>query len=193
MFNRPYRTEILTARGRSVAVRFSYDAPDVVPRGARFERTVTLDADAPRVVVDERVTFARGPGSAQQRAVVLSALAVPGPAVPQPLDRLAAPTETASAAGPPPAAAAQALELDPREGVAAWNASSVIAVMWNAGAVAQATWTPYRSNGTLTLVAASGTLRTTYAVAPARTADDAATFARTEREWIAAHPIPSSR
>jgi hypothetical protein len=196
MFNRPYRTEILVARGRTVSVRFSYDAPDVVPHGARFERTVSLAADAPRLVVDERVTFAPGRDADRQRGVTLSALAIPPPSIPQPVDRLAAPAAT----GPSPAPAAAtpgatpvSLELDPREGVATWNAPAAIAVMWAAGSVTEATWTPYRSNGTLTLVAASGTLRTTYAVAPAHTADEAAAFARAEREWIAANPIPSGR
>jgi amino acid transporter len=162
-FNRPYRVEILTARGRAARVRFTYDAPDVVPNGARFERTVQLDADAPRLVVDERITVAAGPGADAQRGLTRSALALPH----------------------------GLLELDPQRGAAGWTGSAAVAVSWNAGTVGQATWTPYRSNGTLTLEAAGEALRTSYALAPARTADEALTFARAERDWIAANPSPS--
>jgi hypothetical protein len=163
-FNRPYRTEILTARGAAAVVRFTYEAPDIVPRGARFEKTVTLEADAPRLVVDERVVFTAGRGVDLQRAVSYAALALPEQG--------------------------GTLETNPRAGAAGWNAASAtaIAVSWNPGAVERATWTPYRSTGTLMLVAAPGTVRTSYAVAPARSADEAVAFARAEREWIAANP-----
>lgn len=72
-FNRPYRTAILSASGKTAAVRFTYDAPDIAG-GMHVEKTVRLDADAQRLVVDERVTYQdRDP---EQRSVTLSALAV---------------------------------------------------------------------------------------------------------------------
>lgn len=176
-FNRAYKAEIL-ASGLRAVVRFSYDAPDVLPRGARFVKTVSLEPGAPRIVVDEAVTFAPGTGADRQRAVSYAALAVPPPAVPQPVER--------AGAAPPDAAPADGatLELDAPDGVAAWTASAVVTVLWIAGAVEHARWTPYRTNGTLTLVAAAGKLRTTYGIAPARTPGEALTFAQAERDWL---------
>ena len=79
-FNRPYRVEVLESGARAVA-RFTYDAPDVVPRGATFERTVTLEPDTSTFAVDQRVTFpgADGAPGAGQRAISLSSLAVGDP------------------------------------------------------------------------------------------------------------------
>jgi len=60
-FNRPYHVVILATGGEVARVRLSYDAPDVIPHGARFEKTIALAAGAARLVVDERVTIAAGP------------------------------------------------------------------------------------------------------------------------------------
>ena len=75
MFNRPYRAETLESGQRAV-VRFTYDAPDVVPAGARFERTVTLEADSRSFKMDERVTFKGDAARIGQRAVSVTSLAV---------------------------------------------------------------------------------------------------------------------
>ena len=187
-FNRPYHVTILAGSGPVAAVRLSYDAPDVVPHGAHIEKTVALAAGTARLVVDERVTFSGGPEAEDQRPVSLAALALVPPARPAPLERLGAPTEGSS-----PGPAAGPLDLEPENGVVAWTGSAAFVVGWNPGTVARATWTPYRSNGTLTLVASGADLRTTYAVAPARTVDEAVAFARAEREWLAANPTPSWR
>jgi len=72
-FNRPYRTDIISAAGAEAVVRFHYDAPDLAG-GAHFEKTVRLAADSTRLVVDERVSF-DGTEPAQ-RAVTLAALDV---------------------------------------------------------------------------------------------------------------------
>ncbi len=77
-FNRPYRADIITARGAEAAVRFRYAAPDL-GGGATIEKTVRLAANAARLVVDERVTFTGT--EAAQRAVTSSALAVPEDAI----------------------------------------------------------------------------------------------------------------
>jgi hypothetical protein len=157
-YNRPYRTDIISSGGTEAAVRFRYDAPDIAG-GAHFEKIVRLAADATRLVVDERVTF--DGGSANQRAVTLSALAVPASA-----------TVATSPA------------------FLAWDAKHAISVAWAPDAVDGATWTRYGSNGTLTLVAAAGgRVRTTYAVARASSLTAAQTFAERESAWLTANPI----
>jgi fructoselysine transporter len=70
----------------------------------------------------------------------------------------------------------------------AWDAHHAISVAWGTGTLDRATWTPYGSNGTLTLVAAGSSLRTTYALARAPNLGAAQTFAERERAWLAAHP-----
>ena len=159
MFNRPYRTEILDARGAVARVRFSYDAPDVLPHGARFEKTLMLAADGARLVVDETVTFP-GDAGATQRALRYDALAV--------------------APGTP-------FVTDPS--FVAWNDGLAISVAWTPAGTERATWTAYGSNGTLERVLAPGIQRTTYALGVARTRDEALAFARAERDWLTAHPL----
>jgi len=75
MFNRPYRAEILET-GKRAIVRFSYDAPDVVPAGAHFERTVTLEPDVRYFTVDERAVFGGDLAAVPQQAVSVTSLAV---------------------------------------------------------------------------------------------------------------------
>jgi amino acid transporter len=70
----------------------------------------------------------------------------------------------------------------------AWGPRRTIVVSWTPAAVAQATWTRYGSNGTLSLVVSTRTLRTTYALACALTLPAAQDFAASERRWLAEHP-----
>jgi amino acid transporter len=70
----------------------------------------------------------------------------------------------------------------------AWDPRHTFVVSWSPAAVTQATWTRYGSNGTLALVASSGTLRTTYALAGALTRPAAQDFADAEQRWLAEHP-----
>ena len=79
MFNRPYDACTFES-ARGAGAYFTYDAPDVVPSGARFERVLTLAAAADRLVADER--FTPGAGGESQRLVSLSALAIAWPGVP---------------------------------------------------------------------------------------------------------------
>jgi hypothetical protein len=65
-----------------------------------------------------------------------------------------------------------------------------LAISWAPNAVANAAWTRYGSNGTLTLTAASQTLRTTYAISVKPGSDAIAAFAQEERDWLAANPNP---
>ena len=65
-----------------------------------------------------------------------------------------------------------------------------LAITWDPGAVDRATWTRYGSNGTLTLVAASKSLRTTFALSMQTGAEARREFAQGERDWLAANPNP---
>ena len=65
-----------------------------------------------------------------------------------------------------------------------------LAITWDPKALANATWTRYGSNGTLTLVAAAQTLRTTYALSARPAPAAIAAFAQGERDWLAANPNP---
>ena len=76
MFNRPYATTV-DASGPSARASVRYDAPDVLPNGMMFERTIALEPDARAFEVDERATFASGSARLDaQRAVSVSSLSV---------------------------------------------------------------------------------------------------------------------
>jgi len=77
MFNRPYDVTLSPGDGPGPATAtFSYDAPDIVPNGARFERRVSLAANARAFDVTETADF-HGPGdTAAQRAVSVTSLSV---------------------------------------------------------------------------------------------------------------------
>ena len=68
MFNRPYTVSAKTTNSFTL----SYDAPDVVPNGAHFERTVSMRKNENRVVVDQGVRFAPGPDAGKQRGITYS-------------------------------------------------------------------------------------------------------------------------
>ena len=75
----------------------------------------------------------------------------------------------------------------------AWDAHHAISVAWASGSIDGATWTAYGSNGTLTLTAAGGSLRTTYGIARAPSLLVARAFAEGERAWLAANPTRGPR
>ena len=75
MFNRQYLAQTLESGPRAV-VRFEYDALDVLPSGAHFERIVTLEPGARSFDVDERVAFNGAAAKIRQRAVSVASLAV---------------------------------------------------------------------------------------------------------------------
>ncbi len=83
MFNRPYPATIVVS-GSQAVVRLTYSAPDVVPQGATFTRTLTLEPDARSFTMDESAVFGGSPlETAGQRAVSVTSLAVgktPAPA-----------------------------------------------------------------------------------------------------------------
>jgi hypothetical protein len=96
MFNRPY-TASLVSDGKNATAHFVYDAPDVVPHGAHFERAVSLAPDAHAFTVDETVQFA-GKDASAQRAVSVTSLAV-GAATTMTTASVLAPNPAAFAAG----------------------------------------------------------------------------------------------
>lgn len=69
MFNRPYAITARATTADSAAATLAYAAPDVVPNGARFERTISLRANEPAFTIAQRVTFGAGRDAAGQRAV----------------------------------------------------------------------------------------------------------------------------
>jgi amino acid transporter len=76
MFDRPYAATI-DASGPSARVSVGYDAPDVLPNGMRFERTIALEPDARAFDVDERASFGSGASTLEaQRAVSVTSLSV---------------------------------------------------------------------------------------------------------------------
>jgi len=71
MFNRPYR---VTSVGTSDRVQLAYDAPDVVPHGAHFTRTIALDHDG-QLDIECAATF---PQATTQRLVSISSFPATG-------------------------------------------------------------------------------------------------------------------
>jgi amino acid transporter len=187
MFNRTYDACTFES-ARGAGAYFAYDAPDVVPNGARFERVLALSAAADRLVVDERFTpRARGES---QRLVSLSALAVLRPGDPD---------GTAIVAGTARTPLDREVDLDPRFGGVTlehdWDGAGLemLAVSWRPGDVEAASWKPAQSNGTLRLVLAPGAWRrVTYAAGRPETADERRRFGEAERAWAAANPAPAS-
>jgi hypothetical protein len=177
-FNRTYRVTVLASGARAV-VRFTYAMPDAEPAGTTFERIVTLEPHASRLVVDERLVV---PGArASVRAVVRSSLrsfvsGFGGDGVPA-LDpfprgraRIVSPAQTA---------------------LGSFGYGCAFVVAWAPGAVERASWTPYRSTGTLALRLAPGWRRTVYSYAWVGTPEAARSFFEAERAWAAANPAPS--
>jgi hypothetical protein len=73
-FNRPYSATILTSGNRASA-EFTYDAPDMPPHGALFDKIVTMMPDDEGFTVDERVDFRGTDIPSTQAAVVRTSLA----------------------------------------------------------------------------------------------------------------------
>src|SRR5947209_7787453 len=159
-FNRPY-SACTFENARGAGAYFAYDAPDVVPSGALFERVVALGASADRLVVDERFT-PRG-ADAAQRLVSLSAI-VTG----------RGPTSGEETFDP----AAGGLTIDPpQEAGSGGTGRRVVSVAWRPGDVEAASWTNSRGNRTVRLVLApNGWRRVTYASAFVETDADAQRF-----------------
>ena len=188
MFNRPYDACTFEST-RGAGAYFAYDAPDVVPSGARFERVLALTADADRLIVDER--FTPRAGGESQRLVSLSALAVLRPGDFDSMPNIIA--------GPARTPLDREVELDPRFGGVTleqgWTGAGrdMLAVSWRPGDVEAASWKPAQSNGTLRLVFAPGAWRrVTYAAGRPETADERRRFGEAERAWAAANPAPAS-
>jgi hypothetical protein len=76
MFNRTYAVKILGAAGNAATAEFSYDAPDVPPRGARFDRIVSVDTTLDAFNVDSRVSF-HASAAYRQQHVMRSSFAMP--------------------------------------------------------------------------------------------------------------------
>jgi hypothetical protein len=76
--------------------------------------------------------------------------------------------------------------------VSAYLDGFAFVVAWPDSDVASATWTPYRSTGTLALTMTPGVWhRTVYSYAAEPTLASARAFAQAERAWVSAKPPPS--
>ena len=185
MFNRRYDA-CTFGDARASGAYLAYDAPDVVPDGARFERVVALSANARRLVVDER--FTPNGTAPDQRLVSLSALTRVN-------DRDASIDDGTQTFHP----ASSSTALDPSHGGVTFLTRfpgspgvSAVRVSWRPGDVEAAGWTPARSNGTLRLVLAPGGWRRLTFVSNAfATGDAAAAFVEAERAWVSANRPPS--
>jgi hypothetical protein len=161
MFNRPYTTTRRTTEGGSAAAILAYDAPDVVPNGAHFERTISVRADEPGFALSERVTFRAGTGAAAQRAVRYDSF-----------DSRAAAT------------------LDDRAGGAVgffYPAVRCVAIVaWRRADVEDAQLIPERTSTVLKLQFAPGESRTRYVLTAAADVDQARMMILKERDRAAA-------
>jgi hypothetical protein len=210
-FNRPYDACTFES-ARGAGAYLAYDAPDVVPAGARFERVLTVGAANDRLVADERFTphaagdahatgDAHAAGDARasdgvraapqaQRLVWYSALSMVEPI----------PFGSASLiAGAARTSIAKAVPIDPASGgfviapLGLGANRSVVSVAWRPQDVQAASWEPARGNGTLRLVLANGGWRrVTFARSPYSDPAAADAFGQAERAWVAANPPPSS-
>ena len=151
-FNRPYATRILS-NGARASARFTYDAPDVVPDGALFERTVTLEPAAGAFEVDERFephasTDART--LAAQRAVSVTSLAA-GDGASEPAESLLAPD-------PQPFAPGTTVRIAAGHAVGLFDAkrSELATVAWRADDIDDATVIEQRFSIVVRLTLARG-------------------------------------
>ncbi len=160
MFNRDYRIEAHASSPDAASVTVAYDAPDVVPSGARFERTLTVGAADSAITVNERATFAGGPRAAAQRAVRYDSFDTRGAAT---LDE-----RSAGAVG-------FFFPVGGYVSIAAWNPAQVE----SAQLIAE------RTSTVLHLTFAAGPSRTRYALEPARDIDEARAMLLRERTALA--------
>ncbi len=201
MFNRPYAACTFThvagdGNVTGAGAYLAYDAPDVVPHGARFERVLALGASSDRLVADLR--FTPHEPAPRQRFVSYSAIAARG--------------ETLDDGGGPHPSDRPAV-LDPKRGVVLFAAApatqpefprfderypepgsrAVVTVAWRPDDVEAISWQPARSNGTLRLVFRPGDWkRLTFATWRIPPGGSAAAFAEAERAWLDANPAPAN-
>ena len=183
-FNRPYQTAILSSGPRAI-VRLTYVMPDAEPAGMTFERTVTLDPRSSRVVVDEQLVPPSG-ASATQRVVMRSSMpAFTGP-------RTATNGSDGGALDPFQRELAGDLPLT-QHAIGSYRDGFAFVVAWPPDDVERASWTPYRSTGSLSLTLATGTRRVVYAVGAVYGVATARRFIEAEQGWVSANPAPGRR
>lgn len=133
-FNREYACAPLPGASKEAALRCTYDAPDAVPHGARFERTLRLAPDTRAVAVEERAAFA---GTAEERAgqhaVTVSSLAAG--------DARAQATQIVLAPEPEPFAALTERRVGHGNALGLYDPPShrLVAIVWHPGDVLDAT------------------------------------------------------
>ena len=189
-FNRSYAASLVSS-GPRAELRFSYTMPDVEPAGTTFERVVTLDAASSRVVVDERIVAPPG-ARKTQRLVVRSSLPLLRDVVPTPpslMPRMEPPALPHAILDAPYCRTSCTLDAaHPSAG--AFRDGFAFVVAWRQGDVMSASWSPYRSTGTLALTMTPGVWhRIVYAYAAVASLREARAFAEAERAWVSANPV----
>ena len=174
-FNRSYHVEVVSS-GAEATVRFRYVMPDANPSGVAFEKVVSLAPHATRLVVDERLVPPPA-AVAMQRAVVLSSL--PGLFV--------GPEERGAVALDPLVRAAAAELPSSLTALGTLRGGMATIVAWNAPDIERASWTPYRSTGTLALTLAPGWRRIVYALRPVASREAGRAAVEAEAAWVAAN------
>lgn len=160
-FNRDYTVAARTTDAASATVTLRYTAPDVVPAGASFERTLAVDADEPAITVSGTARFAPGIGADAQRAVRYDSVDTRG-----------------------------AVVLDSRANGAVGfyyaDRGCVATISWPTADVEDAQLLPERTSTVLRLRFAPGASRTRYALDSAATLDAARAMLLKERTGAAA-------
>jgi hypothetical protein len=90
MFNRPYTASIASS-GTAAAATFAYHAPDVLPHGAIFTRTVSMRPGERAFDLREHVDFKDAAPGDPQRAVSVTSLSVGDTSMPMTTQRVLAP------------------------------------------------------------------------------------------------------
>ncbi|MBV9439121.1 MAG: amino acid permease [Candidatus Eremiobacteraeota bacterium] len=194
MFNRSYSATIEQSGARA-RVRLVYHAPDTVPAGGTFERLLTLDQGAARLIVDERYIADAAPGADAQRLVSLSSLSLDWY---EPTHVFAPPAPVGAVASSSAPPALPPYVLDPHASLVRIlplyrGRFLVTAVTWRAGDVEDARLEPHRSNATLRLQLAPGWRRFTFSVHVASSVEAAHDAVEAERAWLEANPGPVAR
>ena len=164
MFNRPYELLRRSADDDLASVTLRYFAPDVIPNGARFERTISIKRAEHALTVSEDVDFGAGAAVRAQRAVRYDSFA-----------------------------AADTTVIDERQSGAVGFFSpsdrNVTIVSWPTGTVEDAQLLPERTSTVLQLRFAPGGPHTTrYALEAAANLDAARVLVLKERGAAAAKP-----
>ncbi len=165
-FNRSYDATVV-AGGPPAQAAFRYAAPDVLPAGAVFTRTLTLDPGSDELAVTAQAQFP-GDASGRQRALSVTSLAVGASAG-------GGDWYVIDGSAAQPFAPQTALEIPPSGALGFYDATSgtLATLVWDAASVERATVAQKTFSLVSTLQLAPGTAHLRLACTAAATVDDA--------------------